>query len=1230
MAVYARTGWFRPDLHGTANAGTVTTGFRPVAVMLWAQDPGSYPVQQTDIVARAAGFAARRPDGSVETRLRISDYFGGSDTGGVMLAQTTLYESPPPPQPAGSLLLALEPLAVTAFTEQGFTWKADSGYAALAWAWLAIGGDDVTAAVRRVAVPSGSADGTFTVSGLGFLPKAAIALPARSGQMMDGVGAFVPGGGGFGVVQSGANGVSPTRATAALGTMLEFRYPTSTTTSAVAARVKLDAAGVGTLTFRHDAASDGSAEMLVLALGGDGLAARAASQTVSATTPMSLAGDGLGAARAVLAATGYGFSGYPTHLTMGFAGSAGPQWTETFAWHNAIATNNATVKAQPGSKGLDAVLGLPALGSSSTNRQFRVFYLWNDHLLVNKGGAPTIGAIVLAEALRPNVLGTAVATVAAFASATLAGGTSLVQAAGLPSEALATTTATATELTTALLLGSAESVAASTAGFAADATGFGAAVTLTPTPVVAGATVIGAVGNATPFAGVTPDAVAAAGLAEATRLTDPVQALPAVTAVAASLSEATALTAGLLLAAESLAAAEAQGFIWYDYPEIVAAGGNDVPGTVNYLPDPSYETGIGWEVVSGSGTASTDAWAGSRSLAWSMGTANRTLRIETARGLGFADGATYVGSVRVKGPLDSVQARLEAVYADASVQSGTEAAVAAGADWTLVTTPPLATDGAKTLDHLRLRLNNTAAGTVLVDGAQVERGTAPTGWCSGALGAPAGAWLGNPDASPSWRQTIRVVNAARTVAEAETVAPVAPVGAEGGRGRAEREEDGARAAARYGAPFGLTGGRGGALRVEARLYRATWDNRFLEDLSEWVVSGRVEMDTNRDVTWSLDATLLADGWSRLTPYLDWVAPYLTITYPNGTVSQGQLGLYLVMESPRSWREYGSTVQLTAVDPLWLLNSQGLPSTLAAVGFSTGKSDFVRSLLAGAVLTQGDVAGSQANPRRRYQIPTVTLSNGQPSGFGPGVEFEAGMSRLRAINEVLLSAGCTPLYTTRTGVFTTRRLDTTLNDRQPARTYAANAPAGWNLENRTDRGLFGDVIDAIDTSPYGDGLQNEVLLVNDSPWSPMQVRYRITDADNRRSLLGGTTGRNRRNTRTVTSRFMDDAAEAARVARAIAESLSLRNETARLRVVPEPHLELAREVVGLAVFDAEQRPVLTGRWAVQRASYGFTPGDAWMELEVARVRPISGVAEAYVPGYAMAAAAGFGGGGRMER
>ena len=60
------------------------------------------------------------------------------------------------------------------------------------------------------------------------------------------------------------------------------------------------------------------------------------------------------------------------------------------------------------------------------------------------------------------------------------------------------------------------------------------------------------------------------------------------------------------------------------------------------------------------------------------------------------------------------------------------------------------------------------------------------------------------------------------------------------------------------------------------------------------------------------------------------------------------------------------------------------------------------------------------------------------------------------------------------------------------------------------------------------------------------------------------------------------------------------------------LELAREVVGLAVFDAEGRPVLTGRWAVQRASYGFTPSDAWMELEVARLYGISGVAEAYVP------------------
>lgn len=1187
MALFARVGEFTPSSDAVGGSGSVSLGFRPTALVFWGVWPPlsgpSWPGPYSQVGYATAGFVARTASGGVDTVSRSgwTDFISGP----LQRSLGSLWTG----EIANRLLIdANARIVVTGIGVDGFTytWDEWSDHSQVTWRYLAVGGDDVQASVRLVTVPAGSADQTFDVGGLGFLPKAALLLPLVSGGFTGGLAAFAAdGNAGFAAVQASRENVNPSEATGWDGQTLQFRRPTSTTAYAVDAELALQEMGVGYVRFRH-AANTGSqpAAFAMLALGGDDLAARVARQTLASGVAgeIDLSGLSMKTPLAVLAAT----VGGSTKLGVGISSAPGPAWGQGQFWTLHSVPNDAAPAYTRHTRGTDSALAIPTFAGTSFDPGAKARITWPlSTFTVTPPQETTVGMLVLGTPVRTNLLASGAALAGAFATATLAGGTVLVQAPGAPSQALATTVASAT--------------------------GFGAALLLPDSlNVEARATATAAFGNAVPFDGVAPGAVVAAAAAEATRLTDPAQTLPAVTVAAASATAATALETAAALAAESAAAASAAGWIWYAWPELLPASGNDVPGTVNYLLDPSYETGIGWEVVSGSGAASTDAWAGSRSLAWSMGTANRTLRIETARGLGFADGATYVGSVRVKGPLDSVQARLEAVYADASVQSGTEAAVAAGADWTLVTTPPLTTDGTKTLDHLRLRLNNTAAGTMLVDGAQVERGTAPTGWCSGALGAPAGTWLGNPDASPSWRQTIRVVNAARTVAEGETVAPAAPVGAGGGR-RAAGGDEGARAAARYGAPFGLTGGRGGALRVEAKLYRATWDNRFLEDLSEWVVEGRVEMDTNRDVTWSLDATLLDEGWSRLTPYLDWVAPYLTITYPNGTVSQGQLGLYLVMESPRAWREYGSTVQLTAVDPLWLLNAQGLPSTISVRG-DVGRSEFVRSLLAGAVLTQGDVAGSQTNPRRRFWIPTMTLSSGEVNTFGHAVEFEAGMSRLRAINEVLLSAGCSPLYTTKTGVFTTRPLTITLNDRQPARTYAANAPSGWNLENRTDRGLFGDVIDAIDTSPYADGLQNEVLFVNDSLFSPLQVRYRITDSDNRRSLLGGTTGRNRRNTRTVTSRFIRSTEAAALVARAIAEAMSLRNESARVRVVPEPHLELAREVVGLAVFDADGRPVVTGRWAVQRASYGFTPSDAWMELEVARVYGISGVAEAYVP------------------
>ncbi|MGI9252168.1 MAG: hypothetical protein ACR2J8_00340, partial [Thermomicrobiales bacterium] len=487
-------------------------------------------------------------------------------------------------------------------------------------------------------------------------------------------------------------------------------------------------------------------------------------------------------------------------------------------------------------------------------------------------------------------------------------------------------------------------------------------------------------------------------------------------------------------------------------------------------------------------------------------------------------------------------------------------------------TGPLRTDSGKRLQRLDLQVIAAGASTVLLDGAQVEEGAGATGFCAGSMGAPSGVWLGPANQNPSWRQT----------------RPMQTAGC----------------------------GRGGVVRVSARLYRSTFDNRWQEDLSDWVIAAAVDADPGRELTWSLDCTLAGEGWNRLRPYLDWIAPWLSIAYPDGSVSEGQLGLYLVLDSPASRREHGFTVDLRAVDPLWLLGAQEFALPIRARA-GMKKTDLVRRILRNSVLTGGDGGdrtdpedlGQTPNPPRRLSIPDLDRT------FRKDVEWPRDTSRLDLVNEVLQGAGCTPLYSTAEGALAARRLGTEgadgvyhrLGDRTPVRTYVANLPAGRELAGGArpfSRGMTGDVVGVIDTSPKADRLEDEVAIVNDRPeGGRIQRRFQIRDGDNPRAVWAEN---GRRRSRRVRGRLVEDDATADEVAQALAEQLSLRTTTATVRVLPEPDLDLLHETVGLAVWDRNGDPAANGQWAVQRVHWGFTPADAVMELALGRVDGLEGI------------------------
>jgi hypothetical protein len=487
-------------------------------------------------------------------------------------------------------------------------------------------------------------------------------------------------------------------------------------------------------------------------------------------------------------------------------------------------------------------------------------------------------------------------------------------------------------------------------------------------------------------------------------------------------------------------------------PILRPAGPLDLPGTVNWHINPSAERELTNWFTEGAGPAITqdasESWDGTYSVKRVTTAASAGQGI-MARGIagmaltGLAATGTTRGvfsQFRVKGDAGSVGALVDLYtrvrYTDNTTVDGEHQQFALTTAWQYVAAPRFTLDPAKTLNYAEavLATPSAEAVTMYADGVQIEeaRGNSPTTFTIGSYGRATGYWAGVPHVSMSVRDPIPMLIQAV--------------------------------------------GRGGDVVIDARMYRMTWDGIPVEDISETIVSASVSMDAERDVTWAMDAVLTWEGWKRLTPNFDWIAPFMEVRYPNGvTTGLRQLGLYFVVPSEAERNEFDATVKLSCFDPLWLLQRQGFTGPLKVLpGEERVKA--VRAILDGAVLTGGDQPGTPS----RYAIP----GDGRP--WQKKREWPAKTPRLGLCNDILQSAGFYPLYTTAQGVVTSRRMgDHRLSQRTPVKAWVANLPAGaisgadvWI--SRLTSGISSEVVGAIKTTPKAFNMFDEILMINDDP------------------------------------------------------------------------------------------------------------------------------------------------------
>lgn len=557
-----------------------------------------------------------------------------------------------------------------------------------------------------------------------------------------------------------------------------------------------------------------------------------------------------------------------------------------------------------------------------------------------------------------------------------------------------------------------------------------------------------------------------------------------------------------------------------------------LPGTINYVSNPSAETNLSTIHEAGAATltrVTTERWDG-----------NWAVQVDTpgsASGEGiwwnapsfnfYLGGSTLVGSIALKGNNSPDALFLRAEYTDGTIHdSAIVAPIVSTTAWKRFATAPLRSDPNRTLVRVNVRVVTTSARAIRfwADGCQIEQGTEPTMFAQGSNGDDYHRWAGQPHASISYRDPI---------------------------------------------PLQTAIGHGGSATVHARLYRANANNERIEEISGQIISGKVSMNVDRDVKWAFSCTLKGTGYERLTPFADYLAPTLTVNYPDGTRVSGQLGLYVVTPSPETHTASGYTVAINAADPTWLLSVQGF-KTPYTIQDTTNVVSAVRAILDGAGVA-------------RYSIP--------PSARAIQVDttWDTTKSKLAIVNELLEAAGYYGLYADSHGVLTSGPYQD-IRRVKAARTIAASGTGEDQV-----------VVGAVKLDPETDKFRNRFVIVMDNP-RRASIRS-VVNVDHPLNPLGqwniGVRTRKLRRRCLVGQGAADD------LAKRLAREYSTLYERVSLSIIPDPQRDV-HEVLNLAVYAEDGDPVAVGKYFLRSFDCNFAGPNRTMSLTLGKTQETEGL------------------------
>lgn len=344
--------------------------------------------------------------------------------------------------------------------------------------------------------------------------------------------------------------------------------------------------------------------------------------------------------------------------------------------------------------------------------------------------------------------------------------------------------------------------------------------------------------------------------------------------------------------------------------------------------------------------------------------------------------------------------------------------------------------------------------------------------------------------------------------------------------------------------------------ITLELLKTDIDGNELDDLARFCVSGRVEMNTDREAG-KLAASFSLTDADVIVPYRDFLKPFLRIAYEDGSPTKRKpLGFYTTRTAP-SVRTIERAEATFEVEDFTRLLSFSAYTAIDNVAASTNVVSEVEDTI--------DETGISL-----YSLPTTSKTTPK------ALTYSIGTTRLEKANDLLGSIGWYQLFP---------RLDGRLTSK-PYIDLASSQPVMTIYD--------GDVLVPISVQTNDQTLVNVVIVVRDDPAAaPLYAVARNDDP----SSPSSTVSVGFEYVRVEKVADLQTQAEVDALAARLLREARTYYQTATVRVWPDTDFG-THEVVDLEL--TGDLATLNGRWWVRRWSLGLTPSECYYDLELNRI------------------------------